>query len=141
MSQHNNLTRKEKETAMNEKNTYISANTIVFNSNVDSFNNNTNCNFSNKVIISDEKLLTTRDRKRTNVSNEEFCFVWTKYRLLGLDKICEVLGITRSWGWSRYLALTNAYNGVNLPICSGSIPNQVDAETLNMIVLEAMKES
>ncbi len=126
---------------MDGKNIYVSASTIVFNNIVDSFNNNTDCKFDNRMSFSNDESGTTKVRKRTNVSNEEFCFVWAKYHLLGLNKICEVLGVTRNWAWFRYLFLTNDYNGVNLPICTGSVPGPVDAETLNTVISEVTPES
>jgi len=126
---------------MDGKNIYVSASTIVFNSIVDSFNNNTDCRFDNKVSFPNNESVTPKVRKRTNVSNEEFCFVWAKYHLLGLNKICEVLGVTRNWAWFRYLFLTHDYNGVNLPICTGGVPDPVDDETLNTVISEVTPES
>jgi hypothetical protein len=126
---------------MEDQSVYITANNVIVNNVVNSFNNNTNCQFDNDVSFSQGESGTTSVKRRAKVSNEEFCSVWTRYHLVGLSKICEVLNVTRNWAWFRYLFLTNEYNGVNLPECAGSVPDPVDAETLNAIISEITPES
>lgn len=120
----------------------IEKSTLVINNVSDSFNKSSNCSLNNTLELGGSPGVKSKAAKhRTNISNEEFCSVWTRYHEEGLAKISEVLNVSPKWAWVRYLCLTNNYNNVQLPVCRNGHPDPVDAESLNAIIATTMHEA